>query len=676
MSTSIATTTKMSEDLQSQTSRYQQLQQRKEALEKKLNEKYEQLHQICQKEATLIGNNLDLISTHSGATTSQSTLRKKVGSSFRVPDYQIFNDEEINKLLLQRQMQQQISQASFRIANDPLQSKSIRRTHKQTYDGSQQKISQINESISLIQRHQQSTTRPLSQDDIDLHRCENRFVKNTLAMVGNNPKNLHILNASNLMSERRSSMKSTTSSLGSSNTFIVQPSPSSASSLTSLKTLPNNNINGNMGSPRGRHDTRFDYEFHQQKNESPTPSNFSLQNPQNVNHQIPLCSQSLKNIKINSDNQSISSQDYYNNNMNQHNQYFNTSNSHHQLLSPLSPPSSNRILHQSENKFIHRLHSFHQQYQHEMQQQQQQDDSMRIRQLQKAQTLNNNHHSPNHYTPAHSAGLGGYWTINQNNQRVWISDNKYPLSPPPPTNMSKKSNSLGNFEFMHKHDNEQQHDSVSISSGNSNENKKKEKVWSETSLDVDPPKQLYRPRVDSPTTTSTTVVDHINNNHQVYENMQSSPSSKSIQQQIMSQHFQQQQQQQQNNYPSMTSNGHQFKSIHHSENIYLNPLANANSTNHHHHHPPNIPPKSKLRYSESTRSSISNRDIENNILAHMQHTPPILQVESPKNVTIIQEGSWKPYKEEIKSYEISDFYKYSQKYRQQQSSQQKQNADC
>lgn len=39
----------MSEELQSQSSRYQQLKQKKEALEKKLNEKYEQLHQICQK---------------------------------------------------------------------------------------------------------------------------------------------------------------------------------------------------------------------------------------------------------------------------------------------------------------------------------------------------------------------------------------------------------------------------------------------------------------------------------------------------------------------------------------------------------------------------------------------------------------------------------------------------
>jgi hypothetical protein len=41
---------------------------------------------------------------------------------------------------------------------------------------------------------------------------------------------------------------------------------------------------------------------------------------------------------------------------------------------------------------------------------------------------------------------------------------------------SKKSNSLGNFDFMHKHDIEQ-HDSISISSGTSNEHKKKEKVW-------------------------------------------------------------------------------------------------------------------------------------------------------------------------------------------------------
>lgn len=374
---------------------------------------------------------MDLIS---GATSSQSTLRKRNGASLRLPDQQQFiNDEELNKLLLQRQMQQQTSQTSFRIANDPLQSKSIRRTHRQTYETSQQKIAQLNENIGMIQRQQRLTPRPLSQDDIDLHRqSENRYVKNALAMVGNNMKNLHILNANNAMSERRNSMKSTTSSLGSSNTFIVQASPSSASSLTSLKTLPNN---GNMGSPRIRHDSnmnnsRFDYDFHH-KIESPTPSNFSLQSPPGMtqHHQLPLCSQSLKNIKINTDNHSISSQDYFNY-TNQQSQYMsNQQFSHH------SPQG--RILHPSENKFIHRLHSFHQQYQHEQKQMMMAKEALqediRMRQMQKAQTLQSQH-SPNHYTASHSAGLGGFWTINENNQRAWIPDSKYPISPPA-TNM-------------------------------------------------------------------------------------------------------------------------------------------------------------------------------------------------------------------------------------------------
>lgn len=167
----------------------------------------------------------------------------------------------------------------------------------------------------------------------------------------------------------------------------------------------------------------------------------------------------------------------------------------------------------------------------------------------------------------------------------------------------------------------------------------------ETSLDLDSPvpePKQYRPRIESPTT-----IDVVNNNHQIYENMHSPQLPPTI-----PQHFQ--------NYPNGNFQG---------ESIYLNPLANANSN------PPNIPPKSKLRYSESTRSTVSNRDIENNIIPHMHHMSPPIQVESPKNVTIIQEGSWQPYKEEIKAYEISDFYKYSQKYRQQQQ-QQKQHNEC
>lgn len=41
-----------------------------------------------------------------------------------------------------------------------------------------------------------------------------------------------------------------------------------------------------------------------------------------------------------------------------------------------------------------------------------------------------------------------------------------------------------------------------------------------------------------------------------------------------------------------------------------------------------------------------------------------IQVESPKNVTIVQPAKFQPYKEVTKPFEMSDFYKYSTKFRQ------------
>lgn len=45
-------------------------------------------------------------------------------------------------------------------------------------------------------------------------------------------------------------------------------------------------------------------------------------------------------------------------------------------------------------------------------------------------------------------------------------------------------------------------------------------------------------------------------------------------------------------------------------------------------------------------------------------SPPEIQVESPKNVTIVQPAKFQPYKEVSKPFEMSDFYKYSTKFRQ------------
>lgn len=59
----------------------------------------------------------------------------------------------------------------------------------------------------------------------------------------------------------------------------------------------------------------------------------------------------------------------------------------------------------------------------------------------------------------------------------------------------------------------------------------------------------------------------------------------------------------------------------------------------------------------------------------MPNSPPVLSptayavpLESPKNLTVIEQGKCIPYKEESKPFEMSDFYKYSTKFRQAQKS--------
>lgn len=45
----------------------------------------------------------------------------------------------------------------------------------------------------------------------------------------------------------------------------------------------------------------------------------------------------------------------------------------------------------------------------------------------------------------------------------------------------------------------------------------------------------------------------------------------------------------------------------------------------------------------------------------------VVPYESPKNHTVVQAGKWQPYREITKPFEMSDFYKYSTKFRKSQS---------
>lgn len=54
---------------------------------------------------------------------------------------------------------------------------------------------------------------------------------------------------------------------------------------------------------------------------------------------------------------------------------------------------------------------------------------------------------------------------------------------------------------------------------------------------------------------------------------------------------------------------------------------------------------------------------------------PDIRVESPKNVTVVQPATFQPYKEVTKPFEMSDFYKYSTKYRQKENQAAQQSPD-
>uniref|UniRef100_A0A182JZJ8 DUF3338 domain-containing protein n=1 Tax=Anopheles christyi TaxID=43041 RepID=A0A182JZJ8_9DIPT len=198
--------------------KYEQLKVRKQELEKRLNEKYSQLQQIKREEAQLIGMYPSDFSCGIGPSSSSDgvngtagvgsggtgtgngtapTLRRKIGTSFKLPENLLNNKEDdINKLLLEKQIQQQISEASLRLANDSGQPKSVRRTHKQNYEMAQQKLLAINQNLSVLKKRQQQKEqqlqqqqqqqqqlkdqqqaqqaneahRPTSRDDIDLHK--------------------------------------------------------------------------------------------------------------------------------------------------------------------------------------------------------------------------------------------------------------------------------------------------------------------------------------------------------------------------------------------------------------------------------------------------------------------------------------------------------------------------
>uniref|UniRef100_A0A336LZ89 CSON008334 protein n=1 Tax=Culicoides sonorensis TaxID=179676 RepID=A0A336LZ89_CULSO len=167
-------------------SKVQLLKRKKEELEKKLNEKYNLLQQVCREEAQIIGvYPADFGSTDLNASTQ--TLRRKVGTSFKLSENLLGNNEDdIDKLMLEKQIQQQICEASLRLASDATLSKNAIKIHKQTYDAAQQKLIAINQNISKLKKLHAQRQIKQTQDDINLHK-NNSPSGSRITMYNNKP---------------------------------------------------------------------------------------------------------------------------------------------------------------------------------------------------------------------------------------------------------------------------------------------------------------------------------------------------------------------------------------------------------------------------------------------------------------------------------------------------------
>lgn len=125
-------------------------------------------------------------------------------------------DDSLNKLLLEKQLQLKISEASLRLSSDNCQTKSIRRTHKQSYESAQQKLIAINQNLNVLKKLQQNNNQ--SSDDVSVISSQTKY--STTSSTGSNNNldtkslkfnpgsngNLSINNNHSLLIERRNSM--------------------------------------------------------------------------------------------------------------------------------------------------------------------------------------------------------------------------------------------------------------------------------------------------------------------------------------------------------------------------------------------------------------------------------------------------------------------------------------
>ncbi|XP_062547982.1 putative uncharacterized protein DDB_G0268364 isoform X3 [Armigeres subalbatus] len=749
-------------------SKYEQLKSRKAELEKRLNEKYAQLQQVKREEAQLIGMYPSDFSAGIGSQDQNGTaptLRRKIGTSFKLPENLLNNKEDdINKLLLEKQIQQQISEASLRMSNDTAQSKSVRRTHKQNYETAQQKLLAINQNLSVLKKRQQQAAEqqkapPATRDDIDIHKSSNfnRFRSNS------NSSSMVMMN----VSERRNSVKSNTSSNHSS---TLNSSIGSASKQQQLLVqIPSqqhpNHYHSQQISPYSIHSGTLSVMPSGSQSMTPATSAAMVSQLSILRHRgrhdsfSGMISYDLSGTSGDTTKLSpVSGGSGHHHHLHQHHHFqqqqpqgqsgphrlnkliqqqlhsYSPPPGHHSHVGnyAMSPPVSGGSSTGTGPAFVY--------------------DAKMISRLQPpppppplpaASALNDQNYCPNtlpglnydQQQDSTAAGLGGYWMLLETGEKVWCAvDNRFSSLDRKQGGGSMKlsrsklsqhahaapikSNSMGNFDFINKQHQQQQRqqsdesiqpDTISVTSGSS-EHKKREKVWRETSLDSPVVKHKYYQQKQQ----------HILEQQRQQQQIRIRQLEEQKQQAYLLEQQQQHQQMLQQKHlrspPQPPKHQSQFAPTTHTLNqqqrqqqhLDLLPHSPQFYDRENHNLPPHYyqsheanPPQNNLSsrhpdllisptLSTSSSNTLTSPTLQRPVSCVSPtpstitttsagaassggiHLTPDIQTESPKNVTVVQQGKIQPYKEVTKPFEMSDFYKYSTKYRQKQQMQHQQ----
>ncbi|XP_014220702.1 serine/arginine repetitive matrix protein 1 isoform X1 [Trichogramma pretiosum] len=141
---------------ESHAQRLQYLQQRRDALQEKLTQKNSELKKLCIEEAELTGVLPPEIPLEPGE--SPPTFSKRVGTNNINHSQKLINKlktaggPEESKLELQKQIQIDIAESALAALNDPTETKVARRKHRLQYQQSQKKLQEINAQLNFVRQ--------------------------------------------------------------------------------------------------------------------------------------------------------------------------------------------------------------------------------------------------------------------------------------------------------------------------------------------------------------------------------------------------------------------------------------------------------------------------------------------------------------------------------------------